>query len=89
MHIHLKTITGFKKILEDLTNLTEGNIKIDDYRVFFDIELNTSYESHYLAIFSEEHYGDKDWCLRVWDNDIKEKSAVIIPVEFIDTIFRL
>ncbi len=88
MNIHLKAETGYKEIIDQLTALTKGDIKIEDYNLFFDITIDTSIDGDYLSIVQEKHYSHGDYVLQIWSKSDRNHQ-VYIPFKFIDCIFKL
>lgn len=90
MTLHLKVLNGEEqKIITDLIALCGAeNVKLDYYKVFIDIHIDTSFDSNYLALFSEAHYGCEDYRLSVYEK-ANHDNDVSIPLKFIDCIYSL
>ena len=90
MTLHLRVLDGEEqKIIADLIALcgTE-NVKLDYYKPFIDVQIETTYESGFCALFSEAHYLRGDYRILFFKTS-NTQEQVSIPLKFIDCIYSL
>ena len=90
MTLHLKVLNGEEqKIITDLIALCGAeNVELDYYKPFIEVKIGTTYRDDYMALFSEDHYGDGDYRILICEKK-NHTNEVNIPLKFIDCIYSL
>ena len=87
LHLRIDNDEG-KNLIEKLKNFCGDKLTIQGGEVLADVRVETTYESGLCAYFSEKHYGEKDYGIRIFRSENHEDD-LFIPVELINTIFGL
>lgn len=90
MTLHLRVLNGEEqKIITDLIALCGAeNVELDYYNPFIEVKIDTTFRSDYMALFSEDHYGDGDYRICICERH-NHDNEVNIPLKFIDCIYSL
>ena len=92
MDFQIKKVEGYSEILNKLVKLMEESkttIKdLHEYNTFVSLELDTSMESKIGEYLVEEHYNHGDYGIRIFERE-NSQNALFIPMNLIDTIWRL
>ena len=90
MTLHLRVLDGEEqKIITDLIALCGAeNVKLDYYKPFIEVKIDTTFRDDFMALFSEKHYLDGDYRICICKRDNHDEE-VDIPLKFIDCIYSL
>lgn len=91
MDLQIKKIKNYSEILDKLVNLAAPLAAIKylrEYGNFIALEIDTSADSDLGTYFSEDNYNEGDYTIKIYSKN-NGLNKVFIPIELIDTIYKL
>lgn len=88
MTTHLRTKNGTTELILKLKEFCGDNFKLQDYEVFIEVKVDTSYNTNIAAFFTEDRYMTGNYGIRLFKRSNHDEDF-FIPLEFIDCIYDL